>query len=193
MGEGREASGGLREGHVLSGDKESCKPAGCRLEAARESRHGRVSVASRGLTPPSALRTRRPSAGLSWDEPLAMAPPVSFQTGVVLHLPAPVGSRLPTPLPRHLSRQGACWAGPHCRVRLTFLMSCLAGVSRFLCCLGPEASPSGCLCSLNLCWTIPWPLSQFLLWSLMTLGRLITASQTDHIRSSEQEGTLGIH
>ena len=24
----------------------------------------------------------------------------------------------------------------------------------------------------------------------MTLGRLITASQTDHIRSSEQEGTL---
>lgn len=29
-----EASGGLREGHVLSGDKESCDLRGCRLEAA---------------------------------------------------------------------------------------------------------------------------------------------------------------
>lgn len=81
-------------------------------------RHGRVSVASQGLTPPSALRTRRPSACLAgmnlWQQP-RLSP---FQTGVVIHLPAPVGSRLLTPLPRHLSWQGACWAGPHCTIRL---------------------------------------------------------------------------
>ena len=130
MGEGARAGAGvdIGEGRVGlwgtavracaqrgQGELQAC---GLQARGSREARHGRVSVASQGLTPPSALRTRWPSAGLAgmnlWQWP-RLSP---FQTGVVTHLPAPVGSRLPTPLPWHLSWQGACWAGPHCRVRL---------------------------------------------------------------------------
>ena len=130
MGEGARAGAGADVGEGQGGlwgaAGRACAQRGqgelqaCGLQAQgiREARHGRVSVASQGLTPPSALRTRRRSACLAgmnlWQQP-RLSP---FQTGVVTHLPAPVGSRLLTPLPRHLSWQGACWAGPHCTIRL---------------------------------------------------------------------------
>ena len=101
--------GGVFPGHLQQQDLPQC-----RLICCPGSVPGELVL----LTPPSALRTRWPSAGLAgmnlWQWP-RLSP---FQTGVVTHLPAPVGSRLPTPLPWHLSWQGACWAGPHCRVRL---------------------------------------------------------------------------
>ena len=118
VGEGRGGLWGTAGRACAQRGQGELQACGLQARSSRESRHGRVSVASQGLTPPSALRTRRPSAGLAgmnlWQWP-RLSP---FQTGVVTHLTAPVGSQLPTPLPWHLSWQGACWAGPHCRVRL---------------------------------------------------------------------------
>lgn len=67
------------------------------VQGSRELCHGRLSVASQGLTFPSALENQAAKCLLGRDEPLAGALPAPFLTGVVAHLPAPVGCWLPTP------------------------------------------------------------------------------------------------
>lgn len=137
---------------------------------------GRAGVASQALPSPLPWRIRQPSAHLAgmslWQLPY-LSP---FQTGVVTHLPAPVGSWLPTPWP------GTCpWQSG------SFSMSCWLEPPGFPGCLGPDPDTSGSSCSLYSCLTNCWswdyslahlPLSPAPYMSSTTPGRFIAATQT---------------